>query len=175
MGGSGTPEPTAKRLADVIGRIRSSRGFSRAKLVIEMCDCLPTDSPLRKTISEGKIRQLEEAKTVKVTRDLLEVLCTALRCTPIERLEIFIAADRNVFANADGTVANGSALLIYALANLQGHPVVGEMLESLATNQNASRMTEQDLNKVLKTIVLSISDLTLEQASTQAIAVNKQL
>ena len=84
MAGPGTPESYAIRLGDLVGRIRSQRGFSRAKLVIAMCDCLPQDSPLRKRVSEGLIRQIEEGKKVKTSRELLEVLCQALRCTPPE-------------------------------------------------------------------------------------------
>ena len=172
MAGPGTPESYAIRLGDLVGRIRSQRGFSRAKLVIAMCDCLPQDSPLRKRVSEGLIRQIEEGKKVKTSRELLEVLCQALRCTPPERLQIFMAGD---FEGAKAKLKNADQALVFALALYREDPLVQQFLQTLVGDQQASRMTENDLKRMLRKVVLSLSERTsVEQSHTESITLNKQ-
>lgn len=180
MAGSGTPEPWAKRLAEVIGKIRTRRNLSRPELARRMYDCLPPDEPadsiLRGYCDDKVIQSIEEAARVKIPRDLLELLCSGLKCTPIERLEILQSADRNVFADANGNVSDADQVLLQTVFSMRDHPLVQELLRTLVSDKQAPRATKHDLDKMIKTILLSLSDLILEQAqvSSDAITVDKK-
>lgn len=178
MAGCGTPEPWAKRLGEVVSKIRTRHKLSRPELARQMYDCLPpglpANSPLRKSCSDKQLQAIEEGTKVKITRDLLELLCQGLRCTEAERIEIFLAADRNVFADSNGNVSDTDEALLEIALSMRDHPVIREQLMTMIADKQAPRMSKSDRNKIIKTMLLSLSDFTLEPTSIEAIAADKK-
>jgi hypothetical protein len=158
MSGPGTPEPNAKRLGEIVARIRTERGLSRSKLVRQMLKYVPATSSLQ--VSESLLRDIEEGNKVKTTREVLEVLFRALPCKPVERIEILLAADRNIMADADGSVSEDDELLLYAIAYIKNHPIARQLLKSLRKGEKAANLTPRDIDRMMLTIFQSIVEVS---------------
>lgn len=163
MSGPGTPEPNAKRLGDIVARIRTKRHLSRSRLVRRMLEYVPATSSLQ--VSESLLREIEEGNKVRTSREVLEVLCSALACTPIERSEILLAADRNILADAEGNVSASNELLLLAVAHFSDHPVARQLLESMMQGKKAASLTQRDINRIMLTLIRSIAEVSNVSAS----------
>jgi transcriptional regulator with XRE-family HTH domain len=104
MAADGRPEPAAKRCGEAIARIRTIRGWSRAQLVLRLYNEMSSDDPSYESLSETWLARLENGRMVKIPRQTIEALCTALRCSPQERAWVLLHADRSILCPPDGQI-----------------------------------------------------------------------
>jgi transcriptional regulator with XRE-family HTH domain len=118
MATDGTPELAAKRCGEAIARLRTTRRWSRAQLVIRLYDEITPDDPNYESISETWLARLENGRMVKVPRQTIEALCRALRCSSHERAWVLLCADRNVLADDINEPCAIAELLTYVVDRL---------------------------------------------------------
>jgi len=138
----GVPEQSTQRLGEQIARLRTSKGLSRARMVKR----LPDDCK----ITEPWLKRLEEGKVVKVSRDDLEALSDALRCTPRERNRLFLYADRSPFSEP----SLGKELLMYSIGQL--YCGASEILESLAHSNGAENLNDDEFEEIVLTALEAV-------------------
>ena len=111
MSKDGNPEHATRRCGELIARLRTARGWSRARLITRLCHELDPDDPQHEALGEAWLARLETGRTVKLPRPTVEALCRALRCSPRERALLLLAADRSVLADqADMPTAEAELL-----------------------------------------------------------------
>src|SRR5215469_14917586 len=128
MATDGTPEPAAKRCGEAIARLRTSRRWSRAQLVIRLYDELAPDDPYYESVSETWLARLENGRMVKVPRATVEALCRALRCNHRERAWVLLHADRNVLAEPTNSPSPAAQALTFVVERLYAE--TGEALNA---------------------------------------------
>jgi transcriptional regulator with XRE-family HTH domain len=147
----GKPEASVQRCSAEIARLRTKRNWSRAKLVARLYDELELGDPNFDSISESWLKRLESGQMVKLSRQTLEAICKALNCTPQERVSVLILADRNVFAEADGTTERVAVALTRALIHLKANPMVHEILGNIIGQRRAEDLDENELLELIVT------------------------
>ena len=159
MPGSHTPKhPNSPEIAFGIqvARLRIQRGLSRAGLVKLLDSKLDeTGTLFDDSISEGWVRKIEEGRKVKISRDVIELLAKALKCTPDERFALFLSADRNPLADTDGNLGTGQEFLLRAIGAANRDPRTRRLLDKLVgdNRDKVARMTEQELFMILRQIL----------------------
>jgi hypothetical protein len=148
MATNGTPELATQRCGAEIARLRTSRNWSRAKLIARLFDELEPDDPAFDHVSEAWLKRLENGHMVKVPRQTAEVICRALRCTPRERARLLLYADRNVLTAGDvpDTVAEA---LTYVLDRLYAE--THEILADVIGQRRATDLDEGELFELTAT------------------------
>jgi len=68
MAADGTPEPALRRCGAAIARLRTLRGWSRAKLIARLYDQIDPTNPLYDRISIAWLARLEGGRVVKLSR-----------------------------------------------------------------------------------------------------------
>jgi transcriptional regulator with XRE-family HTH domain len=115
MAADGTPELAARRCGAAIARLRTSRNWSRAKLIARFYDQIAPSHLTNDRIGESWLARLEQGRVVKISRHTVEALCRALDCTPRERAQVLLLADRNALGGADEAPSSVAETLTYAL------------------------------------------------------------
>lgn len=149
MGMSGTPEAAARRFGAEIARLRELRGISRSKLVIHLYYAVGEDSPLCDTFNDAWLARLETGKTVKISREVLDALCLALRCSPRERRRLLLMADRSVFLNENGEPDALAELLNDIFAEV--YEDAREVLDPLLGRRELHNLTEVERQDMVRT------------------------
>jgi transcriptional regulator with XRE-family HTH domain len=132
MAADGTPEPAIRRSGAAIARLRTLRGWSRAKLIAHLYDQIDPADPVHDRISIAWLARLEQGRIVKLPRTMLDALCRALECTPHERIGLLLLADRNVLGYANDAPSAAAHVLAYAAARLHddAHATISERIGS---------------------------------------------
>lgn len=146
MAADGTPEPAAKRCGEAIARIRTSRRWSRAQLVVRLYNEITPEDPSYESISETWLARLENGRMVKVPRQTIEALCRALRCTAQERAWVLLCADRSVLAEADAEPNPVAELLTYTMDRLYSE--AHEALAAMMREREIGALDEQEMLEV---------------------------
>ncbi|WIG61345.1 MAG: hypothetical protein OJF49_004093 [Ktedonobacterales bacterium] len=149
MATDGTPEPAAKRCGEAIARLRTTRRWSRAQLVIRLFDELAPDDPSYNSISETWLARLENGRMVKVPRQTVEAICRALRCTPQERAVVLLHADRNVLTDHEHEPTVTGELLTYVVDRL--HTEAHDVLNTLVGHRDLATLDELELLEITST------------------------
>jgi len=87
------------QFADFFGKLRYRAGQSRNDLVAELHTVIDPKSSLYKQVSDQLIKGIENGTRVKISCELLEALCKALKCTRQERAKMFLYAGHNVLVD----------------------------------------------------------------------------
>ena len=126
----GKPEPAARRCGEEIARLRTSRGWSRAKLIVRLYDQLDLTDPCYDSISEAWLARLEAGHTVKISRQTIEACCCALHCTRQERARVLLYADRNILNSASETPSVVAEVLNLTLDRIgrDAHDIVANLI-----------------------------------------------
>lgn len=140
MATDGTPELAAKRCGEAIARLRTTRRWSRAQLVIRLYDEISPDDPNYESISETWLARLENGRMVKVPRQTVEALCRALRCSAQERAWVLLCADRNVLADDISEPCAIAELLTYVMDRLYAE--THEALRSLLGQRDVAELDD---------------------------------
>jgi len=93
---------------------------------------------------------------------MIEALCKALKCTPIERIQVMLAADLNILADAQGKTSSKAMLVLQLAHGLYNHPIASQMIESLSESQDAPILTEHDLSAILNSIARMIDERNIK-------------
>jgi transcriptional regulator with XRE-family HTH domain len=130
MSKDGTPEDSTRRCGKLIARLRTARGWSRARLITRLCHELDPDDPQHEALGEAWLARLETGRTVKLQRATVEALCRALRCTPRERALLLLAADRSVLTERADTPTPEAELLNFVMDRLyaEARPALARLL-----------------------------------------------
>jgi transcriptional regulator with XRE-family HTH domain len=148
------PSSRNKLLGDRIAVVRTARGLSRAKLVSKVLGLLDADDDRRALVSESVLREIEEGNRVTVPRALLELLVQALDCSLSERLDILLAADRNVFATSNGHTPEPANVLLRSIALLyETDPLVKTQVEMLLGDRHAALLDADELLSILEKVI----------------------
>src|SRR4051794_317330 len=99
MAADGMPEPAIRRCGAEIARLRTLRGWSRAKLIAHLYDQIDPTAPVYDRISIAWLARLEQGRVVKLSRAMLDALCQALACSSQERILLLLLADRNTIGS----------------------------------------------------------------------------
>lgn len=142
------PERAAKRGGEEIARLRTSRGWTRAKLVSRLYEEIEANDPNFDSISESWLARLEDGRMVKVRRQTLEALCRALNCSHRERTGVLLAADRNTLTE-DGVSDPAAVVLNYVM--VQVHAEAKEILTDLIGQRRALDLDDQELLEITAT------------------------
>jgi transcriptional regulator with XRE-family HTH domain len=149
-----TDDKPNKRLGDKLSNIRQKRGLSRSGLIDKVHTILPAEDPLRRAITDSSVREIEEGNRVYISRAILETLIIALGCSTSERLELMLAADKNIFAAPDGTMSTTAEILMRGIeAIYYSDSIVQTQIEILLNNRNVSNLNEDELFQILETIM----------------------
>lgn len=143
MGMDGKPENSTQHLGEQIARLRTKRHWSRAKLLVHLYNELDSDDRSFNTISESWLTRLENGRVVKVPRTTIEALCRALQCTPQERANILLHADRNVLSIPNGNVDNVAELLNYTVHII--HKEASDILRNLIADRPVIELDEAEI------------------------------
>jgi len=132
MAADGTPEPAIRRCGAAIARLRTLRGWSRAKLIARLYDQIDPTAPVYDRISVAWLARLEQGRVVKLPRAMLDALCRALECTPHERIQLLLLADRNALGSADSAPTPAALAIAYTAAQLydEAHATMSELIGS---------------------------------------------
>jgi transcriptional regulator with XRE-family HTH domain len=149
MATDGTPEPAAKRCGEAIARLRTTRRWSRAQMIIRLFDELAPDDPNYNSISETWLARLENGRMVKVPRQTVEAICRALRCTPRERAMVLLHADRSVLTDHEHEPTVTGELLSYVMDRV--HAEASDVLDSLAGRREIDEIDELELLEMTAT------------------------
>lgn len=149
MATDGTPDLAAIRCGLEIERLRLSRGWIRAKLLVRVWDQLEIDDPNYDRITEAWLARLETGRMVKIPRQTLEALCRALNCTDQERARVLLCADRNPLSTSDNEPDIVTEMLNYTLTVV--HREAGEMLATLIEQHRAGDLDEQEILELTAT------------------------
>jgi transcriptional regulator with XRE-family HTH domain len=149
MATDGTPEPAAKRCGEAIARLRTTRRWSRAQMIIRLFDELAPDDPNYNSISETWLARLENGRMVKVPRQTVEAICRALRCTPRERAMVLLHADRSVLTDHEHEPTVTGELLSYVMDRV--HAEASDVLDSLAGRRELDEIDELELLEMTAT------------------------
>jgi transcriptional regulator with XRE-family HTH domain len=169
MATDGTPEPAAKRCGEAIARLRTSRRWSRAQLVIRLYDELAPDDPNYNSISETWLARLENGRMVKVPRQTVEALCRALRCSAQERSTVLLHADRSVLAQHDSTPDTIAEALTYVMDRLYHETF--DIFEEMIGQRPATLLDE---NELLQMTAAALDSLAARQRKQCLQAANGQ-
>jgi transcriptional regulator with XRE-family HTH domain len=164
MAGDGRPEMAAKRVGETIARLRTSRNWSRAKLISRIYDQKEEDTNdgPDDILSESKLARLESGRAVKVPRKMIEDICQALNCTDTERAEILLAADRNVFADEEVEVGPEAYVLNYLALRLRND--AAEILAGIVGERDYTDLTAEEVNE----LCIEAMKLVIRRLSKQA-------
>lgn len=149
MATDGTPEPAAKRCGEAIARLRTTRRWSRAQLVIRLFDELAADDPNYNSISETWLARLENGRMVKVPRQTVEAICRALRCTPQERAMVLVHADRNALTDHEHEPTATGEVLTYVVDRL--YVEARDVLDTLAGHSGVTELDELEMLEMAAT------------------------
>ena len=132
MAADGTPEPAIRRCGAAIARLRTLRGWSRAKLIARLYDQIDPTAPVYDRISVAWLARLEQGRVVKLPRAMLDALCRALECTPHERVQLLLLADRNTLGCAGRAPTPAALAIAYTAAQLyhEAHATISELIGS---------------------------------------------
>ena len=132
MAADGTPEPAIRRCGAAIARLRTLRGWSRAKLIARLYDQIDPTAPVYDRISVAWLARLEQGRVVKLSRGMLDALCSTLECTLQERIQLLLLADRNVLGWADSAPTPTALAIAYTAAQLydEAHATISELIGS---------------------------------------------
>jgi transcriptional regulator with XRE-family HTH domain len=151
MSCEGIPELSTRRLGEEVARLRNTRNWSRAKLIVRLYDVLDADDPTLDHISESWLKRLENGHTVKMPRQTVEVLCQALHCTAKERARLLLYADRSIFVDCNGAPDAVAEALNYMIDRL--YTETGEILAGLIGQRRAADLDEQELFELTATVL----------------------
>ena len=132
MAADGTPEPALQRCGAEIARLRTLRGWSRAKLIARLYDHIDPNDPVYDRISVAWLARLEQGRVVKLSRAMLDALCRTLDCAPHERIWLLLLADRNLLGCADHAPTPAAQAIAYAATRLYGeaHATIADSIGS---------------------------------------------
>ncbi|MEO7911165.1 MAG: helix-turn-helix transcriptional regulator [Roseiflexaceae bacterium] len=131
MAADGMPEPAIRRCGAAIARLRTLRGWSRAKLIARLYDQIDPTAPVYDRISIAWLARLEQGRVVKLSRAMLDALCHALECSSHERIELLLLADRNTI-DADRAPTTAALAIAYTAAQLYdgAYATIAELIGS---------------------------------------------
>jgi DNA-binding Xre family transcriptional regulator len=157
MAADGIPEFAAKCGGEEIARLRTKRGWTRAKLMVRLYAELERAGLDIDSVSESWLARLEQGRVVKVPRSTLEAVCQALECTRQECARVLLYADRNVLSRADSEPDVVAELLNGVVANLydDAHDMLSNMI-------GPRRLTDLDEQEQIE-LVASALQLVLKQ------------
>ena len=147
----GTPELAVKQCGEEIARLRSARGWSRARLVVRLLRELESDEELCEGLSEAWLARLENGRMVKLPRATLEALCRALACTERERARVLLMADRNVLCDAAASPDPVAEVLTYAMNQL--HEEAGALLQTLIGQRRTAELSDAEVLELVQRAV----------------------
>lgn len=158
MAADGTPEPAIRRCGAAIARLRTLRGWSRAKLIARLYDQIDPTDPVYDRISVAWLARLEQGRIVKLPRAQLDALCRALECTAPERVGLLLLADRNVLGCSGCPPTAAAHVLAYAAARLydDAHATITELIGS----RSPDVLSDRDL---LEIAAASIQELLIRK------------
>lgn len=132
MAADGTPEPAIRRCGAAIARLRTLRGWSRAKLIARLYDQIDPTTHIYDRISVAWLARLEQGRVVKLSRVMLDALCRSLECTPRERIQLLLLADRNALGCSGHAPTPAALAITYTLAQLydEAHATISELIGS---------------------------------------------
>jgi transcriptional regulator with XRE-family HTH domain len=132
MAADGTPEPAIRRCGAAIARLRTLRGWSRAKLIARLYDQIDPTAPVYDRISVAWLARLEQGRVVKLSRAMLDALCRTLECAPHERIQLLLLADRNALGCADSAPSITALAIAYTAAQLydEAHATISQLIGS---------------------------------------------
>lgn len=87
---------------ELLARLRTQQDLTRVHLAIKYNYLLGPSATRSEYMTEKRIFRLENGQVVKLSRSVIEHLCTVLCCTPSERLMLLITSDHNPFADITG-------------------------------------------------------------------------
>ncbi|HEY0771388.1 MAG TPA: helix-turn-helix transcriptional regulator [Sphingobacteriaceae bacterium] len=160
MAADGKPDLAAIRCGQEIERLRLSRNWTRAKLLVQVWDELEPDDPNYDTLTEAWLARLETGRMVKIPRQTIEALCRALWCTDRERTRLLLYADRNVVSISYNNPSPVAEMLNHSLA-----VIYNEAEEILATLMGQRRAGELDETEMLELTVMAL-DMVLKRRCT---------
>ena len=166
MAGNGSPEPAAILLGQTIARLRSKRNWSRAILLRKIYGKLSEEDEL--AITEESLKDLEEGAKVKIPRRLVDILMNGLECTPAERLEILVAADRNILNDGTAASAQESDFFHRFIQEIYYNPIARTMLNSLLEGQEVQSLNIKEMIHILSSIVELSDDKSFQKVTIQA-------
>jgi transcriptional regulator with XRE-family HTH domain len=134
-------EESNRRFGEAIARLRTKRGWSRAKLIARLFEFIDDEKRDYGTVSETWLKRLEKGETVKVTRALVEELSSALRCSPTEEASLLYYADRKVLPT-DDSPNKINEMLNHLLFLLRDDAL--EILGNLTTDRHIERLTDDE-------------------------------
>ncbi len=170
MAADGTPELAAIRCGEAIARIRTSRGWSRAQLLLRLFNELPTSDPTYLSLSETWLARLENGRMVKIPRQTVEALCRALHCSPAERAHVLLWADRNVLAHcADDEPDLAAEVLTSVMDQIyrEARDVLGSLVRQRAFQSENGMLDEIDECGVVAAV---LDSLIARKAGSDALA-----
>jgi transcriptional regulator with XRE-family HTH domain len=162
MAADGTPEPAIRRCGAAIARLRTLRGWSRAKLIARIYDQIDPTDPGYDRISIAWLARLEQGRIVKLPRALLDALCRALECTPHERAGLLLLADRNALGCPGCAPTAAAHVLAYAAARLHdgAHATIAELIGSRSLDTLSDR-------ELLEIVAASLQELLKQRRDSK--------
>jgi hypothetical protein len=149
MAADGTPDLFIKVVGEHLARIRAQRELSRAGLV-ERIHRNPRYELCRENVTEQSIKRLEEGRTVRVSRMLLEIICDELNCTTNQRVDVMIIADRSPVNAPDGMATKAGQRISHIAYHV--HKEVMDMVEGARIQGfDLDKVSDDDLNQIIMT------------------------
>jgi hypothetical protein len=140
----------AARAGECTARLRNQHDLSRGKLAVRISNVLGEDHPDFDRYNETWLKRFEAGKVKKVSRLTLDIIARALRCTPYERSQLFLAAGRSVIAEAGGAPEVEEELINYACQELCARTAVRVVVKKLLGQRRASELGDAERFEIIQ-------------------------
>jgi transcriptional regulator with XRE-family HTH domain len=153
MAGDGMPEQAVQRCGEAIARLRTARGWSRARLLAQVYRELDLEDVTYETLSEAWLARLENGRVVKVSRPVIEALCRALKCTPQERVHVLTYADRNVLYPPSSDEAPDVVAELLNTVMEQIYREAHDVMLTMVGQQRAATLSDLELLEIAAAVI----------------------
>jgi transcriptional regulator with XRE-family HTH domain len=144
-------------LGEEIRRIREERELTRAEFLRCLDQVLGNKDEAYEPLSEAWLGRLEKGKTIKIDREIIISLCTALKCTHRERVKLLLLADRNVFLETADNVTLPIQVFSHVISIIVDKTYM--VLSDLIENYDSEDLSEEELSTIcLEAIKIAIDD-----------------
>ncbi len=139
----GSNEPHLPSCGTYFRELRERRRLSRQGVIERYESVVVYNDPTAPSISEAQIKRFEEDQLIKLSRRFIEGLAQAIACRPPERIQLLLLADKNPFAQPNGTMEPEDVAIVGIFLMLKSDPVAAAVLRQAITEAEAIPYTDE--------------------------------
>lgn len=133
----------------LVKEIREEKGLKLTEIIGRIYD----ESESSELRSEQWLRNLEQGRVKKISRDDIERICRALECTPEQKLQLLMAADRMILCEPNGDITEDALLLNRAIYTLYNSPEVRQAMADLRQDRVVEKLNDEEILEIVAEVI----------------------